>query len=415
MKSLTLRMPCPPSYPQPSGRVGRCAGWLRSFLTHFALALTLTLTLADACAQAAEPCPNPKGFRLSQEELEAKLRAHQEWLARRPGSQAVLCNADLAKVDLRGKNLAGADLREANLAGAALQFANLAGAILHWANLTNTVLASANLTGADLQMATIADAQLDFANLTGTTYAPKGVPNSYVEGIIGLKTVVLPPYYDGREGVNVSALVQLRELLKAAGLRDPEREATYAIERNKTRHLLFAEQPPQLEEDDQSWVRTIRWRVEGIFRLAFFDWPVAYGLHPGRALLILLGSICFPFAAIYAGALTRSTGGIYRVWPADRLEREFGVVKLAGKAEVEPLLPWGFWATLGNALQFSLLSAFHLGWRELNVGSWIARVQAREYTLRAIGWVRVVSGIQSLLSVYLLAMWALTYFGRPFQ
>jgi hypothetical protein len=26
-----------------------------------------------------------------------------------------------------------------------------------------------------------------------------------------------------------------------------------------------------------------------------------------------------------------------------------------------------------------------------------------------------VAGLQSLLSVYLLAIWALTYFGRPFQ
>ena len=30
-------------------------------------------------------------------------------------------------------------------------------------------------------------------------------------------------------------------------------------------------------------------------------------------------------------------------------------------------------------------------------------------------WVRVVSGVQSLLSVYLLALWVLTYFGRPFD
>ncbi len=68
-----------------------------------------------------------------------------------------------------------------------------------------------------------------------------------------------------------------------------------------------------------------------------------------------------------------------------------------------------------RALQFSVLSAFHLGWRELNVGNWIARIQAHEYTLRATGWVRAVAGVQSLLSVYLLALWALTYFGRPFQ
>jgi len=49
----------------------------------------------------------------------------------------------------------------------------------------------------------------------------------------------------------------------------------------------------------------------------------------------------------------------------------------------------------------------------INVGTWLARVQTREYTLRATGWVRAVAGVQSLLSVYLLAMWVLTYFGRP--
>ena len=70
---------------------------------------------------------------------------------------------------------------------------------------------------------------------------------------------------------------------------------------------------------------------------------------------------------------------------------------------------------MGYAFYFSLLSAFHIGWRDLNVGSWLTRLQSREYALRAKGWVRAVSGVQSLISVYLLAMWALTYFGRPFQ
>jgi hypothetical protein len=64
---------------------------------------------------------------------------------------------------------------------------------------------------------------------------------------------------------------------------------------------------------------------------------------------------------------------------------------------------------------FSLLSAFTLGWRELNVGNWITRLQKREYTLRATGWMRSVAGLQLLLSVYMLALWVLTYFGRPFD
>ena len=35
--------------------------------------------------------------------------------------------------------------------------------------------------------------------------------------------------------------------------------------------------------------------------------------------------------------------------------------------------------------------------------------------LRATGWVRVVSGAQSLISRYLLGLWLAIYFGRPFE
>jgi len=48
-------------------------------------------------------------------------------------------------------------------------------------------------------------------------------------------------------------------------------------------------------------------------------------------------------------------------------------------------------------------------------GNWIARIQPRDYTLGARGWVRTVSGIQSLISMYLRVLWVLTYFGRPFE
>jgi len=63
---------------------------------------------------------------------------------------------------------------------------------------------------------------------------------------------------------------------------------------------------------------------------------------------------------------------------------------------------------------FSFLSAFSIGWKEINVGYWIQRIQFQENTMQATGWLRTISGLQSLISVYLLAMWALTYFGQPF-
>jgi hypothetical protein len=67
------------------------------------------------------------------------------------------------------------------------------------------------------------------------------------------------------------------------------------------------------------------------------------------------------------------------------------------------------------ALYFSLLSATRIGWHELNVGTWLTRIESLEYSLRATGWVRVVSGTQSLISVYLVALAILAYFGSPFE
>ena len=75
----------------------------------------------------------------------------------------------------------------------------------------------------------------------------------------------------------------------------------------------------------------------------------------------------------------------------------------------------GTFASVACAAHFSLLWAFHIGFREFRVGTWLDRIQTEKYTLEPTGWVRVLSGMQSLLSVYLLAMWALTYSGRPFQ
>jgi hypothetical protein len=103
-----------------------------------------------------------------------------------------------------------------------------------------------------------------------------------------------------------------------------------------------------------------------------------------------------------------------RIWPKDRIEARAREIAADHPIKVERL-QGGLRTALGWAAYFSLLSAFHIGFREFNVGTWLSRLQAHEYALKPVGWVRVVSGAQSLISVYLLAIWALTYFGRPFQ
>jgi hypothetical protein len=126
---------------------------------------------------------------------------------------------------------------------------------------------------------------------------------------------------------------------------------------------------------------------------------------------MILAAGILSMSVIYWSALglPGERSGIWLQYAADRLDQ--------GEGSTTPvrLNYQTIGGGIGFAILFSLLSAFHVGWRELNIGNWIARINPKEYTLRAAGWVRVVSGLQSLASVYLVALWALTYFGRPFD
>jgi hypothetical protein len=305
-------------------------------------------------------------------------------------SGAKLNGANLALAQLKQADLRAADLEEAILFKAELN-----GADLFFAILDNADLSEARLLQANLSEASVAGAHLGHVDLTGAIYAPVSPEcNSFVGGIKGLATVRFSP---GME----TGLVQLRELLQRAGLRELERQATYAIESGKTRNA----------SSDFGSV------LEAFFRWLAFDWTTRYGLYPARALKIIAW-LWLLFAVVYFCAIRfpakGSSAGVYQVWTKERIETDGDKASLSESSKVTRLqeapLP-----ALGYAAYFSLLSAFHIGWRDLNVGTWITRIQPREYLLRATGWVRAVSGVQSLLSVYLLALWALTYFGRPFQ
>ena len=228
-----------------------------------------------------------------------------------------------------------------------------------------------------------------------------------------------------------AALMALRGAFKNGGMRTQERQLTYAIERTKRL---------------QGWDHPL----EHGFRYIAFELTSDYGMSYERPLLILAGSIgLFSFVYMWAVLNIRRPAGIWMVWLPERVHKEGGEatpVRVTSTFWFSPPKSWSArrwqrvvmdgWSApptksqsarrwrrglmdgrnaLLIGLYFSLLSAFSLGWRELNIGTWISRMQPREYMLRATGWVRTVAGIQSLLSVYLLALWVLTYFGRPFE
>ncbi len=326
---------------------------------------------------------------------------------------AILGGAYLSRANLSGADLGVAMLRGADLSGANLTGANLSEAKLGEARFVDADLRGANLSRAELRGTDLNEAKLTAADFTDAVYEPIGtVPaKGFLSAIKGLSTVRF-------DHENESGLVLLREVLRASGLRQLEREATFAIEHGRARHKRAGHGVGAEYDAGMLVGKDLGAQIEGILKLVFFEWTTGYGLNAGRSLLILVALIGV-MALCYLVPLLRPDGqgglhGIYRVWPKGRIEAGDDGLALVDDERVERLT-----VKVGSALMyglyFSLLSAFHIGWRDLNAESWLTRIQSREYVLRGRGWVRVVSGLQSLASIYLLAMWALTFFARPFQ
>lgn len=314
-------------------------------------------------------------------------RSHSRWLKKYGPMErgAFDAQADALRANFCGANAPGLsffvqELGWADFSKSDLRFTNFNGADLQNANFTNAKLEDAKFVGTKMSGAFFGG-----ADLTGVRFEPD---TAYLPNLIAIRRA------RGLESMRFSehpdALLELREHFKKAGRRDLERQITYAVERSRT---VLAWEGGDL--------------IEAGFRYIAWDLPTRYGLAPHRAIsaLIVL-SVLFSF--VYMLALSKQDSvKIWRVYPKDRIGTD-------GQDIQDPVAAIGFHRIL-VAYQFSLLSAFQIGWRELNFGNWIARLQQTEYSMRSTGWVRVVAGTQSLLSVYLLAMWALTFFGRPFD
>jgi hypothetical protein len=70
---------------------------------------------------------------------------------------------------------------------------------------------------------------------------------------------------------------------------------------------------------------------------------------------------------------------------------------------------------LKSVVLFSLISIINLGFEGLDFGRWVRSLTFREYDLKARGWLRTVSGLQSLVGLGLLALSLLSFFGHPFE
>ncbi len=309
---------------------------------------------------------------------------------------ADLTDADLTDADLTGANLSNADLTDAELIGTDLSDADLTGAYLTDADFTGADLTGADLTGAylmttdlkvvslgmDVRTATFTGATLIGTDFSLTSLDQANFGSMDFTGAQGLSRIIV---------VNTSRLAELRAQVRSAGLRTQERALMSALRKHV---LSAASSAPAIFIE--TWI--------------FGGWLTDFGAEPSRsigALFVLLGGFAFLYM-VAANVPISEKAAIWRVWFKDesRASNPDGR-RLAVDARGLMIPAWG--------LYFSLLSTFRIGWRDLNIGNWLSRLNPKDYEVQATGWVKVTSGIQSLLSVYLIALWALTYFSRPFE
>lgn len=398
------------------------------------LALGAFLLLAFP-ALAAKNCSGPfKGINLSAKDLAETLASHQAWVfshfeklmgRKQPPSgaranlcgagigKAVLDKADLSEALLSEANMNGASLKGAFLAGADLSFAGLAsagleGSVLRMANFGGADLSHADLSGADLGGANFAKASLRGANLSGAVLfdsesrrktdlsanlllgaeigqAVMAVPN--FEGadldsvLFEPKSGKLPLNSNIHLAINLQgmtfakspgALLELRETFRKASLRGQERQITYAI-----RHAKRLAAPP----------------LRRIVEYAAFEAPVAFGMKPWRALLIVI-SLVFVFFLIYATALIAPQRGAF--------VREGKPMVYNGKR------------SLALPLYYSLFSVIQVNWGGPEICRHALTLPGLEPGLSAAGWLRKAARVQSSMTLYLIALFLLCLFGRPF-
>jgi uncharacterized protein YjbI with pentapeptide repeats len=330
--------------------------------------------------------------------------------------QANLNHANLTQANLKGANLLLSNLKNANLTradltGADLRWADLTGADLSEANLKNANLGNANLTSAHLQNTILENAILTEANLNSAIYEPKlhALPDLMAfHTVKNFDNIQFQDYNDGQ-----AALTELRTAYELIGVRSMERLITSTIK--------YQEMISDLKKGGWDY-------FSAAFNFVFFYLSSNFGADPGRPLKIFLVAF-FIFALIYRIALSKPSKSscIIITWTPKRFylwkktqsideypQKLTRVLKTSKFFEKRKSIRYQL-RYLRVALFFSVLSAFSIVWREVNVNNWIYLLQSREFTLNARGWVQIVTGIQALLSAYLIVLWILTYFGRPFE
>lgn len=325
-------------------------------------------------------------------------------------TQSNFTDTDMRQSDLSWANLSNSNLSDSDLSESSFAHANLTESNLDNTILTKVQFSDANLTRAQITPLKIQDAHFDNANLQDAIFQPL---LGTLPDLISLahsknfNTIHLADFRGGIASYNA-----LRNAYKKFSMRSMERMITSIIKQ---------------EEMERAWDQGGWGYLESTLSYLLFQATSDYGAKPGKPLRILLALVIIliiPYRYSLQHANRKS--GIMVIWRPKRYfhwdkanvhPRELQLSKMLHAKH-----PDGLIAKFREQLRlisisffFSLVSAVSIGWRELNVSHFLLRLQSREYTLKGRGWVRVIAGAQALICAYLIVLWALTYFGRPFE
>ena len=272
-------------------------------------------------------------------------------------------------------------------------------ALLLGTDFSNTDLSGAVLWGADARWAKfegtdLTDADFWLANVAGAVYEPKTNARPKISRMASADGLHKLTYRQSPAG-----LIELRNEFDASGFRRQARQVTHAIWWTKR---------------VKGWKGNVLERVESMISFVLFEVTSAYGMKPYRPLLILFLLIplfSVPYTFVIFG---RGRSGIWANRPSVAVNKKVHGKWVRIEFRKHSNRFRGILRVIRIAGWFSVLNAFRIGFREFNVGDWISRLQSRQYELRATGWARSVAGCQALMSLYLVALSALCFLGRPF-
>jgi hypothetical protein len=194
-------------------------------------------------------------------------------------------------------------------------------------------------------------------------------------------------------------LLDLRHKLSDAGYQDAELEVNLAYHRH----------------------------VQSTLGMMAFDWTCEYGAEPLRPLFIALALAFFAILLYWIGFRYQLGTRLLQVEKLAETETATPItVHLSRTAKAsQHKIPRAFAQISENLREelcllkcvtfFSLISVVNLGFDGLDFGRWVRMLFWRDYDLKAEGWLRTISGVQSLIGPSLLALSLLGFFGHPFN